>query len=113
MNAMWRCGRGPETARAIYRQVGDEPSAEDLFIGIVDKPRHARIIVAALERLFDDWHQPSIGEVWEPRGDGLILTVAEVRADGKLICSRDDGIFTVVSVEDLNIDYVLTGQRQL
>jgi hypothetical protein len=39
----WRTGR--KLGRTIYLQKGDEPSDEDKFLGIMDDPELARIVV--------------------------------------------------------------------
>lgn len=42
----YRTGRS--LGRTIYRQVGDEPSKDDVFIGIMDTPELAEMVVGAL-----------------------------------------------------------------
>lgn len=39
----WRVGR--KLYRTVYAQVGDEPSDDDVFIGIFDEPEIAEIAV--------------------------------------------------------------------
>ena len=95
--------------RTIWCQIGSEPALDDRFVGLMERAEDARLVVAALERFWDEWRQPSIGDVWEPREDGLTLTIEDVRMDGKLVCSKDGGGATVRTAEDLNINYVLAG----
>lgn len=42
----YRVGRS--LGRTIYRQVGDEPSKDDVFLGIMDTPALAEMVVDAL-----------------------------------------------------------------
>lgn len=42
----WRVGR--KVGRTIYHQLGDQPSTDDLLIGVMDTPRLAEQAVAAV-----------------------------------------------------------------
>lgn len=105
MTPMWRQGR--KLKRTIYRQLDAEPSDKDKYIGMTDEPGHARLIVAALERFFEEWKQPALGDLWEAKTKGAPnLKVSDARADGKYICRKlDDSGYTIKSAEDLNIEY--------
>lgn len=46
---MWRVGR--KLGRTIYRQIGDEPSDNDVFIGIMDSTVDALTVVRAVNYL--------------------------------------------------------------
>lgn len=39
---------GRSVGRTIYRQVGDEPSKDDVLIGVMDTPELAAMVVAAV-----------------------------------------------------------------
>jgi uncharacterized protein YodC (DUF2158 family) len=99
---------GRKLKRTIYRQVGAKPSDDDQFWGIVDTPEQARVITAALERFFEEWKQPAIGDLWEAKTKGAPnLSVSDARRDGKYVCRKlDDSGYTIKSAEDLNIEYV-------
>jgi len=47
----WRVGRS--LGRTIYRQVGDEPSKDDEFVGVMDTRELAAQVVDALNGLAD------------------------------------------------------------
>ena len=44
--AIWRVGR--KVGRTIYRQTGEEPSDDDILIGIMDTPEWAELVVEAV-----------------------------------------------------------------
>lgn len=104
----YRVGRS--LGRTIYRQHGDKPSKQDTFIGIVDDPEDAELIVAALDRFWEDvWVQPAIGQKWvpnDPESKLPSLRISDVRQDGRYICRKlDDSGYAVRSALKLNIDY--------
>jgi hypothetical protein len=47
----WRVGR--KVGRTIYLQVGDEPSDDDVLVGVMDTPELAALAVAAVNALAD------------------------------------------------------------
>lgn len=48
-DVIWRVGR--KLGRTIYIQKGDEPSDDDQFIGVMDTPELAQIVVVAVNRV--------------------------------------------------------------
>lgn len=50
MNLQFRVGRS--LGRTIYRMVGDEPSKEDIFFGIMDTRELAEMVVVALNEYY-------------------------------------------------------------
>jgi hypothetical protein len=42
----WRVGRS--VGRTVYAQIGDEPSKQDVLIGLMDTPELARLVCAAV-----------------------------------------------------------------
>lgn len=102
----WRVGR--KLGRTIYLQQGEEPSDNDRFLGIMDREEDARLVVIAVERFFDDWQAPAIGQTWQARDSDLPdLSIQDVRTDGKYVTSKASGGYKVISALDLNVDYEL------
>lgn len=106
----WRQHRKLE--RTLYLQRGPEPSSEDEFIGIMETPELAALVVEAVRRVHEDWRAPALNDVWVPRRDDDDrhedpLRVAECHLDDHYLCAiLDGGSATVrVSVLDLNLYY--------
>lgn len=105
----WRVGR--KLGRTLYLQEGDAPSDEDRFLGLMEKPELAEIVVESVRRFHDDFRAPAEGDVWKPRlsddpehEDPLEVAEAQM---GNYLCKVLDGGSSTVrrSGLELNLYY--------
>lgn len=74
---------GRKVGRTIYEQKGDEPSDEDVLVGMMDTPELAAFAVAAVNRQGVD---PS---VWDPSPSGGEIRWNPFPSGGSVLPSSD------------------------
>lgn len=102
----WRTGQ--KLGRTLYLQEGPLPSEADRFLGMMEKPELAELVVEAVRRFHEDFKAPAVGEVWKPRRrddpefeDPLEIAEAQM---GNYVCKVLDGGHSTVRRSGLQLN---------
>lgn len=111
----WRTGR--KLKRTLYRQGGLEPRDDDEFLGLMESPELAEIVIEAVRRFDEEWKSPAIGDTWRDRETRELWRIEDCVHHGKYLCRRRGSHswsdhMSRKSALDLNMHYEREGTRR-